>query len=242
MIKTFERDPTIQCLIKHLFEGSYDDGKNAFYTIFGRIKRVRIIGTIINKSEQLVETNDIDIGLSDDTDSNIRIIFDIDDSTGIIRATTRDINPMRLESLSKGDIVDVIGKVRKFGDYISLWTEIIRKVDDPNYKLLIQAEIIDKIKHGKLHEIPEKVEINDFSNDIEVNSLFESEDIVDERDEMKDKVYLIVEEYSARGDGINYEILKREVGIPDNKLRTILNDLILESRIYESNEDIFETF
>ncbi len=243
-IKRFKRNPAVQCWIKHIFEGQYDESEKFFYTIFGHVKRVRIIGTIINKREQLIQPSEVDMGLSEELDSNLR--FDLDDSTGMIRATIRNMIPEKFKTFNKGDIVEVMGSVKKYGDYISLWIEIIRKVDDPNLILLRNAEIVNKIKHGEIHEIPEFNDINnnieDFSDEIDVNTLFESEGVASEHDEIKEKVYLIVEEYSARGDGINFETLKKEVGIPDHKLRNMIKDLILESRIYESDNDNFEAF
>lgn len=243
-IKRFKRNPAVQCWIKHIFDGQYDESEKFFYTIFGHVKRVRIIGTIINKREQLIEPSEVDMGLSEELDSNLR--FDLDDSTGMIRATIRNVIPEKFKTFNKGDIVEVMGSVKKYGDYISLWIEIMRKVDDPNLILLRNAEIVNKIKHGEIHEIPEFNDINDniedFSDEIDVNSLFESEGVASERDEIKEKVYFIVEEYSARGDGINFETLKKEVGIPDHKLRKMIKDLILESRIYESDNDNFEAF
>ncbi|MCK4781246.1 MAG: hypothetical protein KAT57_13690, partial [Candidatus Lokiarchaeota archaeon] len=126
-IKRFKRNPAVQCWIKHIFEGQYDESEKFFYTIFGHVKRVRIIGTIINKREQLIQPSEVDMGLSEELDSNLR--FDLDDSTGMIRATIRNMIPEKFKTFNKGDIVEVMGSVKKYGDYISLWIEIMRKVD-----------------------------------------------------------------------------------------------------------------
>ena len=45
-----------------------------------------------------------------------------------------------------------------------------------------------------------------------------------------------------KNGGINFETLKQEIVIPESKLRNIIKDLILESRIYESDNDNFEAF
>jgi len=245
-IMSYKRNPAIQCWIKHIIEGQYDENEKFFYTIFGHVKRIRIIGTIINKSEQIIEPTDMDIGLEENLNSNIRLDFDLDDSTGMIRATIRNVNPEKFNSFNKGDIVEVMGRVSKYGEYISLWIEIMRKVDEPNLILLRNAEIINKIKYGEIQEIPEIINLGksseDFSDEIDVRTLFEKDGEVSEHDEIKEKVYLVVEEYSARGNGINFETLKKEVEIPDSKLRNIIKDLKLESRIYESDNDNFEAF
>jgi len=219
---SFKRNPAIQCWIKHVLEGQYNEEEKFFYTIFGDVKRIRFIATIIDKREKLVDSNEVDMGIEEDSNSNVRLDFDLDDSTGVIRAIIRNVNPENYISFDKGDIVDVIGRISKYGDFVSLWIEIINKVEEP------------KINKGK--------NIEEFSDEIDVATLFENEGDVIERDDKKEKIYLIIEEYSARGGGINFEKLKQEVKLSDSELRTYLNDLILESRIYESDNDNFETF
>ena len=242
----FKRNPTVQCWIKHLLEGHYDETKRLFYTIFGDVKRIRIIATIIEKRENLIDQNDVDMGIEDNIDNNIRLDFDLDDSTGWIRAIIRNINPEKYKVFNKGDLVEVTGTVSKYNDFISLWIEIIKKVEEPNLILLRNAEIIDRIKHGEIQEIPEASDLNDnkneLSDEIDVENLFESEIDTGVHDTMKEEIYSLVEEYSARGNGINFQKLKEKVRIPESDLRTYLNDLILESRIYESDNDIFEAF
>ncbi|MFW9988619.1 MAG: hypothetical protein ACFFC3_08185 [Candidatus Odinarchaeota archaeon] len=243
---SFKRNPAVQCWIKHIIEGQYSEDEKFFYTIFGQVKRIRILGTIINKREQITEEIDMDIGLEENLNSNIRFDFDIDDSTGVIRAIIRNINPEKFNTFNKGDIVEVIGRISKYGEYISLWIEIMKKVNEPNLILLRNAEVIDKIKSGDIQEIPDKLDLvnnnEDFSDEIDINTLFEKDEKSFENDKSKQKVYLTVEEYSARGDGINFETLKQEIEIPESKLRKIIKDLILESRIYESDKDNFEAF
>ena len=145
--------------------------------------------------------------------------------------------------IPKGNIVDVMGRVSKFNDFVSLWLESMRKVEEPNLVLLRNAEIIERIKSGKIHEIPEIAdEIEEFSDEIDVTTLFETETGFSEQNEIKEKIYSLIEQTSAEGKGINFERLKRDIKISDNELKTFLNDLILESRIYKSDNDNFEAF
>ncbi|MFX1374132.1 MAG: hypothetical protein ACFFCE_19955 [Promethearchaeota archaeon] len=243
---SFKRNPTIQCWIKHIIEGQYNESEKFFYTIFGQVKRVRIIGTIINKKEQIIEAIDMDMGLEEDLHSNIRLDFDLDDSTGVIRAIIRNINPEKFNVFNKGDIVEVIGRISKYGEYISLWIDIMKKVNEPNLILLRNAEIIHKIKSGDIQEIPDILQLDnkkeDFSDEIDINTLFEKDGEGSKHEILKEEVFLLVEEYSTKGEGINFETLKQEIEIPEGKLRSIIKDLILESRIYESDNDNFEAF
>ena len=49
--------------------------------------------------------------------------------------------------LNQGDIVDILGRVGFYGDTVQISNiKLIKKVKDPNYILLRDAEIIKKIK------------------------------------------------------------------------------------------------
>ncbi|MFW9819538.1 MAG: OB-fold nucleic acid binding domain-containing protein [Candidatus Thorarchaeota archaeon] len=240
---SFKRAPAIHCWIKHVLEGQYNLNDKFFYTIFGHVKRIRIIATIIEKTEKLIEATEQDMGLEDELDSNLRIDFDLDDGTGRIRAIIRNIDPEKYNKFRKGNIVDVMGRVSKYNDFVSLWIESMRNVEEPNLVLLRDAEIIKRIKSGEIQDIPEVVDdFEEFSDEIDVTTLFENESGFSEQNEIKEKIYSLIEKTSAEGKGINFERLKRDIKISDNDLKTFLNDLILESRIYKSDNDNFEAF
>ncbi|MFX0035871.1 MAG: hypothetical protein ACFE9I_09565 [Candidatus Hermodarchaeota archaeon] len=243
---SYKRNPTVQCWIKHILEGQYDENEKFFYTIFGNVKRIRIIATIIDKKEKLIESNEADMGLDEESNHNVRLDFDVDDGTGMIRAIVRNINPEEYKMFVKGDVADIVGRVTKFGDFVTLWIEIIKKVENPNLIILRDAEIVVKIKHGEIQEIPELTDLRDdideFSDEIDVVTLFENESKNHQRNDKKEQIFLIIEKYSSKGNGINFEKLKQKSKIPESELRSYLHDLILESRIYESENDIFEAF
>ena len=117
MIETqsYKRLPAICCWIKNILDGRKIPNKNAVFTIFGEIRRVRITATIINKQEFLMnEKNDVEENITS------RIDFYLDDGTGLIRAVLWDLNLIEYEEFVKGDIVDVIGLIRSSGDFISI--------------------------------------------------------------------------------------------------------------------------
>ena len=230
---SYKRNPAIHCWIKHIEEGKYDENENNFLTIFGKVKRVRLIATIVEKNEKIIESDEYEIGSEDDSKVNVRLIYSLDDSTGLIRAYKDKIDPENYSGYKVGDIVDVIGRISKKGGYMSLWIEIIKKVEEPNFILLRNAEIINRIKIGDIQEVPV---LSD------VNNLFEEEFNYAEGDNLKEQVYSVIKLHSTKGNGINFEKLRKEIKIPDIGLRSYINDLILESRIYESDKDIFESY
>jgi hypothetical protein len=229
----YKRNPAIHCWIRHIEEGNYDENENSFLTIFGKVKRVRLIATIVERREKIIEPDEFEIGLEEESKTNVRLFFSLDDSTGLIRAVKDRVNPDNYNIYNVGDIVDVVGRVNKKGGYISLWIEIIKKVEEPNFILLRNAEIINRIKVGDFQEIPV---LSD------ANNLFEEEINYVEGDNLKEQVYSVIKLHSSKGKGINFEKLRKEIKIADIELRSYINELILESRIYESDKDIFESY
>ncbi|MFX1574657.1 MAG: hypothetical protein ACFFB0_18115 [Promethearchaeota archaeon] len=240
---SYKRSPAIHCWIKHIKEAMYDEDKKIFHTIFGRAKRVRILATITSKKEKLTEIKEDKFEEEIDIDSNIGLDFDFDDGTGSIKGLIRNINPDYYKKFNPGDLVDVIGRVSKWQDFVSLWIEIIKKVEQPNFILLRNAEIIKKIKLSKIQKIPAGIQdIEEFSNEIDIDNLLEEGENDNEIEIKKEEVYFIIRKYSVEGNGVDFEKIKEEAKISDIELRTYLNDLILESRIYESDENIYESF
>ncbi|MHA1931204.1 MAG: hypothetical protein ACW96X_01620 [Promethearchaeota archaeon] len=171
---SYKRNPAIHCWIKHITDSEYEENKNIFHTIFGLVKRIRIIATIIEKKEELTEIDDYNFGLEDDNKENVQLIFNLDDGTSLIRAIVDNVDPENYKKFSVGHTVDVVGRPRKKEDNLSLWIEIIRKVEEPNYILLRDAEIIKRIKSGDIQKISND-ETDELSKEIDVNNLFEDE-------------------------------------------------------------------
>lgn len=242
----FERFPAKRLWIKHILHGSYSNEDNSFFTIFGKTKRVRIVATIIEKREILnPQTSSNEMAIDEDEASNTRLEFDLDDGTGLIRAILWRVNPDLYNDFKKGNIVDVIGLLRRWKEYTSLSPEIIRKINEPNFILLRNAEIMKKIKSGETYQIPtpskEGSENGEFSNEIDIDDLFEGDQSY-ENDDIKEKVYVLIENQSKDGEGINFKKLLKMLDIPEEDLRNYLKDLEMESKIYQSEENIYQSF
>jgi len=223
----FERFPAIRLWIKNILQGSYSNEDNSFFTIFGKTKRVRIVATIVEKREILnpqISSNEMTI----DEDSNIRLEFDLDDGTGLIRAILWRVNPDLYKDFKKGTIVDVVGLLRRWKEYTSL-----------------SAEIMKKIKSGEIYQIPtnskEGSEKGEFSSEIDIDDLFEGDQSY-ENDDIKEKVFILIENQSKDGAGINFKKLLKMLNISEEDLRNYLKDLEMESKIYQSEENIYQSF
>ncbi|MHA1150033.1 MAG: OB-fold nucleic acid binding domain-containing protein [Promethearchaeota archaeon] len=246
--QTPKRYPTVQCWIKHILEATYLADQNVFFSIFGKIKRIRLIATILDKREIISEpklreeeNEDLD---SEEGVAN-RIEFDLDDTTGLIRASIFNKEFEDYNDFQTGDIVEVIGLLRRWKTYTSLNIEIIKKVDNPNLVLLRNAEIIKRIQLEELHNIPQIQEnfneIDDISEEINYNSFLENNDH-EHSDSRKNEIFLLIKDYSKDGIGISFKELQKRINLSIEELKKYLNELIMESKIYQSEENIYESY
>lgn len=168
-------------------------GKRTFVTYDGRnVSRVRVLATIVRKF------------VNEDKSYGFLVL---DDGTETIRVKTWREDVTLIEKCREGDIVDVFGRVREFGDEIYIVPEIIIRVDDPNWEILRELEIIyDKLERLK----DKKVEV--------------SEVAVLEAVERLDK-----------GEGVHIKELSRELGNPSKEnLQKVLRILMNRGEIYEN--------
>ena len=248
--RSYEYTPPIRCWIKHLSEGRYNATEKSLSTIFGTLKRVRIAATITNR-EEFMSNRSTDINSpTEEVSTNLR--FELDDGTGIISAVKWDVDVENYGNLNKGVSVDVLGRIGFFGEKIQINNiTFIKKIEDPNYVLLREADVIKKIKFGDLFEIPEDTAIgseleedsffDDIPSNIDIEKMF-SEKESPKIDKFKEEIFNIIYEYSQDGNGISLEELQRKTNVSENKLRTYINDLVMESRIYPTEENIYQSY
>jgi len=251
--RTFEFSPAIRCWVKHLAEGRFNAKEKSLFTIFGALKRIRLVATITNK-EEFVSKKQNDIN-SPTEEINTNLRFELDDGTGIISAVKWDVDSEKYKDLNIGDSVDILGKVGYYNEKAQVSNiKLIKKIADPNYVLLREAEVIKKIKFGEIQEIPNAEEsdsgidedsfFDNLSDDIDVDKLFgENEPSKNANvDTIKEEIFSIIYEYSQDGNGISLGELQTRLKIPENKLRTYINDLVMESRIYPTEENIYQSY
>jgi len=248
--RAYDFSPPIRCWIKHLLEGRYNSMENSLYTIFGALKRVRIVATITNREEFMSKRSSDINSPTEEVSTNLR--FELDDGTGIISAVKWDVDVENYGDINKGVLVDVLGRIGFYGEKVQINNiAFIKKIKNPNYVLLREADVIKKIKSGDLHEIPEvtvsgsELEedtfFDDIPSEIDVEKLF-SDTKSPKIDNAKEEIFTIIYEYSQDGNGISLEELQKKTNVSENKLRTYINDLVMESRIYPTEENIYQSY
>ena len=215
----FKRYPAIRCWITHVLEGTYIPEERILETLFGKVKRIRILATIL-KNEEYIFTDSFE-----EEQNKVGLKFTLDDGTGIIVALTKDSEKEQFKNASKGDIVDIVGIITnsRKGSFIISPTEVIRKIENPDYKLLRDAEIIEKIQLMKKSKLIKK-------------------NISNNKPELKEQIFDLIEKYSDGANGISFNELKKRLKINDDELRKIIRDLEIDLRIYPSEENVYQSF
>jgi len=198
-----------------------------------KISRVNLIGTIVNHF------------ISEDSNYG-SITIDDNSSTIRIKAFREDTNAFK--NLKVGDIVLVIGRLRKYNDEIYINHEIIKNLNNPNWELLRKLELLKlygKPKEEKVIEITE-----DNTQEIPVKKieapkiiqqqLIEEEMIEDEITEnSRQKVLTIIERYNEQGANIN-DVIK-ELNLDQKEVELAIQELLKEGEVYESRPGILRS-
>jgi len=135
--------------IMDIVNGEWDEEDQSLKTIFGKIDEIRAFGTVMDKF------------VSEDGKYSFIIL---DDGTETIRVKTWRDDVRRMEGIEKGDIVDVIGRLKYYNEEIYVSPRIIKKISY-NFWLLRHLEIIESLKN--LPEHIEKEEIKEITEEVE---------------------------------------------------------------------------
>jgi hypothetical protein len=231
--KQMTRFPTIRFWIKNINEGIYDEAENVFHTIFGKVKRVSIIATIIDIKE---------INLANQSDSSFAIDgyssnFELDDGTGIISSVKWNMPLEEYESIKIGDLVLIVGLLKNRFSLPTLTIEIMKKIKDPNDLLLHDAHIIQRIKSGDIVNLPSKEE--DFDEIEFETEKINSKEETNLEDSLKAEILSIIKKNSEKSTGTHLNDLKIDLQITEKKLKGFIRDLEYEGKIFLSDENTY---
>ncbi|RLJ01347.1 MAG: hypothetical protein DRP10_04275 [Candidatus Aenigmatarchaeota archaeon] len=104
-----------------------------------KISRVRVLATVIDKfvSE---DGNYATLTLDDTTDTiRCKIFMNSNFSDNLSRQNLIDLET--INNIEKGDLIDVIGKIKEYNEERYIQPEIIVKIEDPNFEVLRKLEI-----------------------------------------------------------------------------------------------------
>lgn len=183
------------------FESSY------ILTNDKQISRLNIIANVINKFES--------------EDGNYKSLT-IDDGSAQIRLKAWKEDTKILNNIKSGDLVIVIGKIRKYSNELYIIPEIVKKIS-PNEELLRKLELIKEYGLPK-----ENLDITDKEQEIAY------EEININSHNIRNKLLNLIEKYEDK-HGITLEEIKLELHIDIGNLDKILEELIKEGQVYQIN-------
>lgn len=120
------------------FEVSEEAGPSLVTPWGIRIRKARLLGTVVDKYVK--------------TDGTYGAIS-VDDGSGVVRVKVWREDLKIIENIERGDIVDVVGRVKERDGEVYITPDIIIKVTDPNFEVLRELEILEErwrlIRTGK---------------------------------------------------------------------------------------------
>ena len=203
--------------IKDILDGNYaEDG----FVKFGnfQVNRVRIMGTVVSKL----------VG-----DSGKYGFFILDDGTETIRVRAFEDQLNLIERVEIGDIVDVIGRLRKYEDELYVIPEIVVRIDNPNWMVLRKLELIEQSKKMLKHKSKDVAPLKaiEISEEVVEEELIENKSSENAAESPRQKIVRLIRE-NDKGKGAEISLLNEEIGDKDIVLH-VLTDLMNEGEIFE---------
>jgi hypothetical protein len=172
---------------------------------FEDLGEVKIFGTILSKNIYRTEGK-VDYG----------ILLVGDGSGSTIRIKAWGSGTSTLDQLEKGELIDIVGKMRHAGNETFLVPEIVRKLPDPNWQIVRELEIIEDYLNRKKALIR--------------GSLRSGSKKVDLRREIISTI-----EIKGRDTGIDFTELVKCIGHSnEEEIKKTLNELLDQGTIYET--------
>jgi len=250
------RDTAVKVPIVELVVGAEIDdpsGGRGFRTNLGILRRVRVLGTVINTYSSEKEGKKPYTSLT------------LDDGTGVIRVKGWSADAKRLGQFKEGTVLDVIGRVRSSNDETYITSELEILVTDPTWELVRRLELVKQYKEQGIKppvrefEKREMIPAETFILPDELGA--EEEPVPYERmiepkisksplpdapaeaegevrtepdlEEVKDQLIILIKEFDS-GKGASYEELRKRMSDKPEKLfEEALMDLLKQGIAYE---------
>jgi len=234
------RSTAYKLKIEDLVRGQYvrsPEGTEPSYllTPWGQhIPRARVLGTVVDKFVR-----------DDQGYATLRL----DDGSETISLRTWREGVPELAGFKMGDLIDVVGRVREFEGEVYIVPDFIFRVEDPNWELVRELEILRERKRAlaqglrpqpkreaKLEPRQLQIELSPVSSEVEptIETIEEIEapPLPEVPDETKKRVILAIEKLD-KGEGAAPTDIAAELDIHRADVEDALRVLLVESEIFE---------
>ena len=228
-----KRATAYKIAINDINSGEYisDDFGSYLKNLNLKITRVRIMGTVIKKREYAGGENpDLSDGISERSDHTFLVL---DDGTGTIRLKTWKKDIEMLDRIAIGDIIDTVARIRKYQDEIYIVPEFVKKIDDPNWELVRELEIM-KLKNIYLNNIDEIKEFSSKTPEDMKEKKSESDEIKDSDVENDLKKQILIQlKMPGHSKGLTREELYEIINTNKIEINECINELMTNGNIFE---------
>ena len=220
--------------IRDITEGKYVPGEglspNYVLSPAGRrLSRVWITGTVVAKYVM--------------SEKNFYTVT-LDDSSATIRA--KAFGSRILEKLSEGDIAEIIGKIRQYGDEVYVMPEVVWKAG-VNSEMMRELDIRQAAEDWKQKvsivldcrkQAADSEELKNLSSETgiseeDVDAILEAQETIEAGlQEQKSRILSVIEDLDA-GEGCDYAALMKKAGLEEQKLDEIVQELLEEGSCFE---------
>ncbi|MDD5416721.1 MAG: OB-fold nucleic acid binding domain-containing protein [Candidatus Aenigmarchaeota archaeon] len=211
------------------FESSY------ILTGLGRkLSRVRVLGLVVDKYVK--------------EGSNYAAIT-LDDGTDTIRCKVFIITKI-FDNVTKGDLIDVFGKLKEYNNEVYIMPEIISKADSNMETLRLleleeaykkHKESIEKIKQAPTRNANElKILFKDIIDPADIEAILESgcldQVIPEKKIDTKDVILSIIKE----NEGIDYLSIIEKSGLDENTVDQTVQELLENKTCFEPSPGVIK--
>ena len=268
----YKRFPAKRVYIGDLHEGQWLSDENILASRYGKLKTVRICGTVTKKKEdtkEIVEESFISNNLNDNT----RIFFQIDDGTGRLNCTIWGVEFEDYSNITYGSLVDIVGNTRSYKDKINLNIKFIRKIENPNDEIYHSLEVLKRRKLEPTFEI-EKITPTSFKDfDFESKNDDENENLAEtilkeietnennerrnnsEKSKEQSKTnsdlfkgidqmdeIVVYIQENDKGDGVSIEDVAKIFSINMDEMKKIIDQLCQDVKIYKVHPGFYSSY
>lgn len=208
-------------------------------THLGQVNRVNVIATVVDRFE----------GRRDEGEEEKRFAtLTLDDGTDVIRVKMWGSSCERIERIEVGDLVLVIGKIRRYQEETYINGEIVRKLDDPNWETVRLLELVRLKTEPQTIQKPE-VDGQERSGSpthqselaprgwqtaaATLEQQTEATETLQIPADLRRKIMHTIEAHDEEGGAHFEQILKIAGNASEEEIEQVLIDLLSEGLIYE---------
>jgi len=194
-----------------------------------KITRVRIMATVIQK--KIYEGGETMISLENSDDRGKHAFLVLDDGSGTIRLKAWKSNVEMIYPIQIGDIIDTVARVRKYQDEIYLVPDFIRKIDDPNWELMRELEIMN-LKKIYLNMKPQnELQVEKIEKSTANNIEYDTKESIKDEDSLEFKILSLIES-SGHEEGIPRKEIYDKFDISNYDIDESIKNLINNGKIF----------